>query len=211
MTLKHSSTPASMLESIIITSQLKDRPSRRIDFETENVAFCELAQHYARNPRGFPEALTSLALNLCNADTVGINIKEVHNSVTGFRWVAVAGELKQMVGTVIPDGFTTCETCLETRRPLLIANLDRLYPELRLETLPFVEALLVPWGLGTGTHGTLWAVTHNEHRKFDQEGRSLDEFICRLWCGRAQPGGFFASVATVACGRTYCCVDGTPH
>jgi GAF domain-containing protein len=169
MTLKHNPASATRLEDIIITSQLSERPDRHIDLEKENIAFCELAQQFARDPNSFPQALTELALKLCDADTVGINIKQVDEGATIFRWIAVAGELKHLVGEKTPDDFSPCEICLTTKKPLLIVDLDRFYPQFRETNLRFVETLLVPWDIGGGTSGTLWVVAHRERRKFDQE------------------------------------------
>lgn len=35
--------------------------------------------------------------------------------------------------------------------------------------MPFVEALLLPWGVDGGPVGTLWIVAHSDRRKFDRE------------------------------------------
>jgi hypothetical protein len=46
-------------------------------------------------------------------------------------------------------------------------GLARAYPYFNEAPVPFVEALLLPWGSQGGPVGTLWVVSHNDRRTFD--------------------------------------------
>src|SRR3954471_2631097 len=161
------------LESVITTSCLSLRPARQFDLQEERDAFRKLADFLASEPETFLDRLVEITGHLCGADTVGISIEETDaagNQI--FRWVAMAGELKHLIGGTTPRDFSPCGVCVDTNRPLLMEGLDRYYPQFRAAPRPFVEALLVPWS-ARGAVGTLWIVTHGDRRKFDREDARL--------------------------------------
>lgn len=156
------------LDSVIITSHLAQRPARAPDLQQENDAFRELANFLATEPDTFLDHLVEVTACLCAADTVGISIEETDAAGRRiFRWVAMAGELKHLLGGTTPRDFSPCGVCVDTNRPLLMSGLDRFYPQFREAPRPFVEALLLPWGIQGGPVGTLWIVAHTDQRKFD--------------------------------------------
>jgi len=165
-----SPTTDAALEAVVITSQLGERPTGEIDFLAEHAAFRELADLLATDPDRCLERLVELGAALCGADTTGISLEEVDESGAPiFRWVAMAGELKHMVGGTTPRHFSPCGVCVDINQPLLMDRLDRYYPQFREAPLPFVEALLLPWGNSSGPTGTVWAVAHSDRHKFDRE------------------------------------------
>jgi signal transduction histidine kinase len=167
-------TPVTNLAEIVITPQLQLRPGRITDPQIENEAFQELADHLAREPVQFLDRLVEVALRLCEADTVGISVEQIDGKGERvFRWVAMAGELKQLTGGTTPRNFSPCGLCIDQNRPLLMDRLDRYYPYFKDAPLPFVEALLLPWQVAGGPIGTLWIVAHSDRRKFDQQDLRL--------------------------------------
>ncbi len=158
------------LESVVITAQLQQRSAREIDLQRENAAFRELADHLTSKPDEFLQMLVEQTMRLCDADTVGISVEEVDDQGDKiFRWVAMAGELKNLIGGTTPRNFSPCGVCVDQNKPLLMDHLDRYYPYFKEAPRPFVEALLIPWGVSEGPVGTLWIVAHNDDRKFDRE------------------------------------------
>lgn len=156
------------LKTVIATAQLEMRPVRVTNIQEENKAFHDLANFLACEPDAFLDRLVEVARKLCDADTVGISVEE--SDAKGeriFRWVAMAGELKHLIGGTTPRHFSPCGVCVDTNQPLLMEGLDRFYPQFREAPLPFVEALLLPWGIKDGPVGTLWIVAHSQERKFD--------------------------------------------
>jgi len=53
MISEQSSAAGISLEQVIITSQIRVRPTRETDLEQENRAFRELADHLAADPKAF--------------------------------------------------------------------------------------------------------------------------------------------------------------
>jgi GAF domain len=166
---QHAAT-AMEFERVVITSQLQQRPSRQIGVQEENAAFRELADHLAADPDKLLQRLVEIALKLCEADTVGVSVEQTDDQGNKiFRWVAMAGALKHLIGGTTPRNFSPCGVCVDRNQPLLMEQLDRVYEYFKEAPLPFVEALLVPWDVDGAPVGTLWVVAHNEQRKFDRE------------------------------------------
>ena len=158
------------LQSVVITDELLRRRSRPANLKQEIDAFHELADYLAKRPDKVLNHLVELTLELCSADTVGISLEETNECGEAiFRWIAMAGELKHMIGGTTPRNFSPCGVCVDTNQPLLMDRLDRFYPQFREAPLPFKEALLLPWGVSGGAVGTLWIVAHSDRRKFELE------------------------------------------
>jgi signal transduction histidine kinase len=158
------------LESVVITAELQQRKSRPPNLKQENDAFHELANCLAKTPDQVLDRLVELTRGLCHADTVGISLEESDEAGQRiFRWIAMAGELKHLIGGTTPRDFSPCGVCVDTNQPLLMEGLDRFYPQFREAPLPFKEALLLPWGGDGGPVGTLWIVAHTDQRKFELE------------------------------------------
>jgi GAF domain-containing protein len=155
-------------EAVIFTPQLVYRACRAANLLEENKAFHELAQCLVSNPDQFLDRLVEVALRLCDGDTVGISVESTDDDGNGvFRWVAMAGELKKMIGGTTPRNFSPCGICVDQNQPVLMKDLARAYPYFQEAPVPFVEALLLPWGVQGGAVGTLWAVAHSDRRNFD--------------------------------------------
>jgi len=187
MASSQSFTPPSALESVVITSFLEHRPARIPDIQRENDSIRELAEIFATDPDRLLDRTVEMALRLCDADTVGISVEQTNDeSEQIFRWVALAGELKDLIGGTTPRHFSPCGICVDQKRPLLMHELDRAYPYFKAARLPFVEALLVPWGLVDGKMGTLWAVAHSDRRKFDREDVRVMGWLAAFAAGAIQ-------------------------
>ena len=159
---------ATQLEAVIATPELNNRPFRAVNLEEERKAYSDLTNSFMSDPNSCLEKVVEVARRLCQADTVGISVEETNaQGEPIFRWVAIAGDLREMVGGTTPRNFSPCGVCVDTNQPLLMDGLDRAYPYFKSAPLPFVEALLLPWGVSNGPTGTLWIVAHSDRRKFD--------------------------------------------
>jgi hypothetical protein len=168
MDLEPNSSPTLPPEAVIFTPQLVYRNCRPSNPIEENKAFHKLALCLVSNPDGFLDRLVEVALKLCDGDTVGISVETTDAQGSPiFRWVAMAGELKGLVGGTTPRDFSPCGICVDQNQPLLMKDLARAYPYFRQAPMPFVEALLLPWGVQGGPVGTLWVVSHNDRHTFD--------------------------------------------
>ena len=148
-------------EAVIYTPQLVYRSWRPPNPLEENKAFHELAQCLVSNPDEFLDRLVEVALRLCDGDTVGISMESTDSDGKEiFRWVAIAGTLKEMVGGTTPRNFSPCGICVDQNQPLLMKDLARAYPYFNDAPVPFVEALLLPWGAQGGRSARCrWCLT----------------------------------------------------
>ena len=158
------------LDSVIATSELNRRPPRAPDHEAENGALVALAKEIATSPEGILQRLVEWALELCEAHSAGITL--VEQGTDGkpvLRWRAVAGRFGGYLGNSMPRDFSPCGVVLDTNAPKLFVHPERHFSYIRQVDPPIIEALLIPFCVGGEPVGTLWVLTHGEHRGFDAE------------------------------------------
>lgn len=158
------------LHQLIITSELSTRKARSPDILVETAAMRRIADTMAADPAKTFEVCVEIALELCNADTCGISLRERNEAGEDiFRWIALTGELKQHLHGTTPRFNSPCGVCVESGAPLLMRR-----PELHYKYLdvgpPFHDVLLIPLTQpGSELEGTIWIVAHNPSHKFDGE------------------------------------------
>jgi signal transduction histidine kinase len=158
------------LDSVIATPELSRRPPRPPDHETENGALVALAEEIATSPEGILQRLVERALDLCEAHSAGITLVEQgEDGKPILRWRAVAGRFASHLGNSMPRDFSPCGVVLNDSAPRLFIRPERHYSYIRQVDPPIVEALLLPFGVGGEPVGTIWVLTHGEHRGFDTE------------------------------------------
>ena len=160
-------TPLAALESVLCTEELNRRPARRPDYERENRALVSLAQALADSPRTILQTLADMILEVFQADSVGISL--VTEDGTRFHWPAIAGVWKPHIGEGTPRDFGPCGDVLDRNCPLLFSRPERRYTYFQAVTPPVEECLLVPFYVGGQAVGTIWAIAHDDRRKFDSE------------------------------------------
>lgn len=163
------------LESVIATTLLDRRATRKTDREAEARALISLTRELARAPEQFFDKLVQAALDLSNADSTGISL--LNKAEGRFVWPAVAGKLVPYIGGGTPSDFGPCGTVIDRQTTILFQH-----PELHFTYLepirPFLEeVLLIPFYLDGKAVGTLWAVSHELDHKFDAEDRRLLESL----------------------------------
>jgi signal transduction histidine kinase len=157
------------LESILCTEELNQRPSRLPDYEAENRALVLLVRALANSPRIILQTLADTILEVFQADSAGISLLTKEDGGKRFYWPAIAGVWQPHVGGGTPRDFGPCGDVLDRDAPLLFRHFERRYPYLLPVTPPIEECLLVPFYLHDKAVGTIWAIAHNERRKFDAE------------------------------------------
>ena len=166
------------LESILCTEELNRRPARPPDYEKESCALATLVTALADSPHTILQTLADTMLNVLKADSAGMSVLTKDEKT--FEWVAVAGAWKPHLGRGTPRDFGPCGDVLDRNAPLLFRHWERRYPYL-LEATPLAEeGLLIPFHIAGKAVGTIWAIGHNGHRKFDAEDlrqiKSLGQF-----------------------------------
>jgi signal transduction histidine kinase len=157
------------LESILCTGELSQRPSRLPDYEKENRALLLLVQALANSPRIILQTLADTILEVFQADSAGISLLSKEDGGKRFYWPAIAGVWKPHVGGGTPRDFGPCGDVLDRDAPLLFRHFERRYAYFLPVTPPVEECLLVPFYVDDKAVGTIWAIAHDERRKFDAE------------------------------------------
>jgi PAS domain S-box-containing protein len=182
------------LESVLCTEDLDSRPPRPPDYGTESRALIALVQALADSPRTILQTLAETILQTLRCDSAGVSLLTTHDGGKRFYWPAIAGAWKTHIGGGTPREFGPCGDVLDRNMPLLFRNFERRYTYFQSVTPPTEECLLVPFEVRGKALGTIWAVTHNDTRKFDAEDRRQ---LCSL--------GWFASAAY----RAHAALDAT--
>jgi signal transduction histidine kinase len=159
--------PLVPLESILCTEELNRRPSRAPDYEAENRALVALAQALADSPRTILQRLAQTILEVFRADSAGISL--LTEDEKSFYWPAIAGMWQPHIGGGTPRDFGPCGDVLDRDAPMLFTHWERRYPYLLLAMPLAEEGLLVPFYVDGRAVGTIWAIAHDDRRKFDAE------------------------------------------
>jgi PAS domain S-box-containing protein len=161
------------LDSILCTEELRHRPSRPPDYETESIALVQLAQALADAPRTVLQALADVLFRVCRAGSAGISLLTKDDNEKNFYWPAIAGEWKSHIGGGTPRDFGPCGDVLDRNTTLLFRRVERRYTYFQAVTPLAEEALLVPFYVGSKAVGTIWVVAHDANRKFDAEDERM--------------------------------------
>ncbi len=157
------------LEAVLVTEELRRRPSRPPDYQTENRALAALAKALADSPRTILQTLADTILEVFQADSAGLSLLTTHDGGKRFTWPAIAGAWKPHVGGGTPREFGPCGDVLDCNAPMLFKHFERRYPYLLAATPAAKEALLIPFSVNGKAVGTIWAMAHDDRRRFDAE------------------------------------------
>lgn len=163
------------LESVIATSQLEARPTRRPNQTIETGALLKLLGKLAENPDEFFQKLVEAVLQLSNADSSGISL--LNEPEKCFVWPAVAGALSPYLWGGTPQDFGPCGTVLERNKTMMMVHPEKHFAYLIPIKPSLEEVLLVPFYLEDRAVGTIWAVIHTAGKKFDAEDKRLLESL----------------------------------
>jgi len=170
-----SSTPGASLESILCTEELRRRPWRAPDYKNENAALVALSRSLADSPGTILQRLAETILDVTRSDSSGISL--LREDGRRFYWPAVAGMWKPHVDGGAPRNFSPSGDVLDRDTSLLFRHMEWRYTYFQAITPPAVEALLVPFHVEGKAVGTIWALMHDEGRKFDAEDERLMETL----------------------------------
>jgi PAS domain S-box-containing protein len=172
------SDSAAPLESILCTAELRSRPRRAPDHERENSALAALVTALANSPRTILQTLADKVLEVLRADSAGLSL--LTKDHRRFYWAAIAGAWRPHIGGGTPRDFGPCGDVLDRNIPMLFTHWERRYPYLCTATPLADEGLLIPLHVNGRAVGTIWAITHNNRRKFDAEDLRLLESMGRF-------------------------------
>ncbi|TCP35952.1 PAS domain S-box-containing protein [Sphingomonas sp. BK235] len=163
------------VDGVAPIDSLGDRPARAPDHETEAAILSVLARDLADRPGELLQRLTDLIVAHGVAGSAGVSLREADR----FRWDAVAGAWAHQRGGGMPLDASPCGLAIARDSALLIERPERLFPGGAI-TPAICEILLVPFHVAGEAAGTLWLLSHDRARRFDQEDarllRSLAQF-----------------------------------
>ena len=154
------------LEEILCTDVLVGRRSRPPDYELENTALRSLMGTLALAPCTVPQALADTTAGALDAGSAGIHLLSASRSAQS-PWAAVAGSWAPHFRGV--REFAPGADAVSRDAPLLLRRADRHYPSLQHLTPQAEECLVVPVHVDGAPVGTIWAVMHDDRRRFDME------------------------------------------
>ena len=175
---EESKIPAAALESILCTEELVNRASRPPDHKVENSALVALASALANSPRTILQTLADKVLEVLQADSAGLSL--LTKDEKRFYWAAIAGAWGPHIGGGTPRDFGPCGDVLDHNRSMLFTHWERRYPYLSVAVPLADEGLHVPFYVNGKAVGTIWAIAHDPHRKFDAEDLRLLESMGRF-------------------------------
>jgi PAS domain S-box-containing protein len=169
---------AAPLESILRTEELHRRPWRPPDYEKENRALVALVSALADSPGTILQTLAEKVLEVLPADSAGLSL--LTKDEKRFYWAAIAGAWQPHIGGGTPRDFGPCGDVLDRNVSMLFTHWEQRYPYLRPATPLAEEGLLVPFYVNGKAVGTIWAIAHNDRRKFDAQDLRLLERLGRF-------------------------------
>jgi PAS domain S-box-containing protein len=155
------------VESILCSDELHRRPSRLPDYEIENRALVSLAQAMADSPHTILQSLADTILDVLQCGSAGVSL--LTKDERRFHWPAISGIWKPHIGGGTPRGFGPCGDVLDRNMPLMMKHVEQRYDYFRPVKPAVEECLLVPFYVRGKAVGTIWAVAHDDCRKFDAE------------------------------------------
>ncbi|MDZ8027140.1 MAG: PAS domain S-box protein [Nostoc sp. DedQUE11] len=162
--------PCVSLDDILIAAALAQRSPRTSNLQAETQALHTLARQLAEESQTMLKTLVTVAKDLCLAGTAGVSLLEVTaNGEEIFRWSAIAGSLAGSEGSTTPRNFSPCGTCLDRQAPQLYSYPERYFTYFQQAKPTIVEGLVIPLMGATRVLGTIWIVSHDEARQFDNE------------------------------------------
>src|SRR6266404_16542 len=161
------------LESVLCTEELHRRPARLPDHEKENRALVTLARALAESPRTILQVLADTILEVFEADSAGLSLLTTLDGGKRFYWPAIAGRWTPHIGGGTPRDFGPCGDVIDRNMALLMRHPECRYTYFVTVSPPAVETLVVPFYLAGKAVGTIWAVMHDDRRKFDAEDERL--------------------------------------
>jgi PAS domain S-box-containing protein len=188
----YNATPVS-LDSILITEELDLRPPRPPDLEKENRALVELMQGLADSPQTILQALADTILDVLQCGSAGVSLLTTHDGGKRFYWPAISGVWKQYIGGGTPREFGPCGTVLDQDKPLLFKHVEKVYTYFEPVKPAVEEALLVPFYSESKAVGTVWAVAHDDGRRFDAEDKRQLQSLARFASAAYRVVNFFDS------------------
>ena len=181
--------PPDLLDALAYTDELLRRPARKPDYESESRTLALLVQALADSPQTILQTLASAMLTVLDAGSAGISL--LSQDEKHFVCPAIAGAWAPWAGGRMPRDTGPWGDALDHDGPLLFRR-----PEGRdaylLQAKPQAEeCLLLPFHVKGKAAGVIWAIAHEDRRKFDAEDFRQLQALGRFAAAAHQAGECF--------------------
>ncbi len=158
------------LEDVVINDELMVRRIRRTSVHREKEGMHALAREMSHGSKVVLKRLAELAVELCDAGSAGVSVlEEGDDGCQIFRWQALAGDLEQYQGGSTPRDWSPCGESLNAGKAMLYSYPARFFTYFNDVDATIVEGLVIPMYASGIAVGTIWVISHDEHRTFDAE------------------------------------------
>lgn len=107
------------LNDVLITEALSKRAPRPADLQAKNQAMRSLVRQMVNAPEIMMQSVVEMAVELCQAGTVGVSLLDTINGEEAFRWNVVAGTLTHLSSPA--PRYSPCGICLDRGSPVLFS------------------------------------------------------------------------------------------
>jgi len=180
MSCNSSESDPRLIDTVLTTDTLSQRPSRSPDYAAENQALLELGKVIAETPKAILQKLAEKAMVLCGAGSSGISLAESDEDEPIFRWHATAGEYKKYYHGTMPREFSPCGVVLQRNSMQLMSRPVRAFPYIEAISPVPHEVLLVPFYHQDQAVGTVWVVSHSAEKRFDAEDARIVQNLAQF-------------------------------
>lgn len=164
---------AAKLPDLLMTTEatLAGRPAREPQLARENAALLAVADECAERPGNALQTVCRYALDLCGAGSAGISLFATSASDSDLYWPAIAGAWSRYVGGGMPRRGSPSGVVADRDAVLLFSDTQVRFPACAGKSPEVHEMLIAPLHHAGRIVGTVWVLTHDAARDFDQEDR----------------------------------------
>jgi len=159
---------------------LASRPGRAPDHRKESSALLRLADEMAERPQTVLQALCEVLIEVCQAGSAGVSLFESEDPASDFWWPAIAGAWAPFVGGGMPRAQSPCGVVVERDAVLIYHDVATLFPAAAGATPLIQELMLAPFHRDGKPVGTIWVISHDLDRAFDDEDRRMLTSLARF-------------------------------
>jgi GAF domain-containing protein len=166
------------LDAVVITETLKTRSTRIRDIATENRAVVALTERMASAPQSILQTLADVTMEVCQSQSAGLSL--LTQDRKRFYWAAFSGRWADHKAGGAPRDFGPCGPVLHCRATQLMWRPERHFTYFAEVQPAIEELLLVPFHVRGEAVGAIWAILHDQSRRFDAEDGRLLNTLSKL-------------------------------
>lgn len=171
------SQPIYKIGDIVITSELKLRKTKLVDFEAVNKILLSLIDELSSDTQSFLDKVAAAALELCSGQTAGVSLlKNIDGQEVLWRQ-SISGAHDAFKGTWIAKHDGPCGMVLDTGKVQLFRDPKLFFEKFQPLDPPVIECMILPLRSSGKNFGTFWVMKHNPSEQFNAEDARMLEIL----------------------------------